>query len=172
MHLQGDSFFQSNHALTPALARWHCNDFAGETLLDLYGGLGLFGIHHGPSYSHVTLVEISRKMARRGTQNYTENGISSYSAQGMPAERFFSRRNQQFDTVIVDPPRNGLSKKVRQGIVNAGAKRIIYISCNPATQARDLNFFVNKCNFRIADAAFFDMYPHTPHMETAVLLTP
>ena len=72
------------------------------------------------------------------------------------------------DVIITDPPRAGMHPDVVQTIINAAPKRIVYVSCNPATQARDLQLL--DAHYRVAAVQPVDMFPHTPHVENVVLL--
>lgn len=77
---------------------------------------------------------------------------------------------QKVDCLIVDPPRPGLTKEVRQSIQSIRPRQIVYISCNPSTQARDIASFVNN-GYKIIKAVVFDCYPNTSHIETGIILT-
>ncbi|MGM0462597.1 MAG: class I SAM-dependent RNA methyltransferase [Fibrobacterota bacterium] len=169
--VRGDDFFQSNRYLIPELATWKEKLLQGESLLDLFGGAGFFALHHGKNFARITLVESSKAMARRAQKNFSAANMSHASVLGITAEHFFATARQyEFSTVIVDPPRPGLSKKVRAGLRHLSPKKLLYISCNPATQVRDLHFLTRTGTYEITHLAFFDMYPHTPHMETAAVL--
>jgi tRNA/tmRNA/rRNA uracil-C5-methylase (TrmA/RlmC/RlmD family) len=169
--LRGDDFFQSNRYLIPDLATWKEELLQGESLLDLFGGAGFFALHHGKNFSRITLVESSKAMARRAQKNFDAAQMPHARALGISAEHFFAAaQKHDYSTVIVDPPRPGLSKKVRAGLQNLSPKKILYISCNPATQVRDLQFLTRTGTYEMTQLAFFDMYPHTPHMETAAVL--
>ena len=73
------------------------------------------------------------------------------------------------DTIIVDPPRPGLHKNTVKDIIELKPTKIIYVSCNPPTQARDINLFLND-NYNVLDIQPIDMFPHTPHIECIVTL--
>lgn len=169
--LQGNSFFQSNRYLTETMGSWCFEDLQGDRLLDLFGGVGLFSLFHGKKFRETVLVEQSQAMAESAEKGFRANGLNTGSALGMKSEAFFkSRHAKNFDTVIVDPPRTGLTPEVLDGVVTIAPKQILYISCNPATQARDLGYWVNKKGYKIAKTAIFDLYPNSSHMETGVLL--
>jgi len=168
--VEGDSFFQSNRFLTEAMANWCCDRLCGNRLLDLFGGVGLFSLFHGKRFKETVLVELSVAMADKAKEGFRDNGFTTGTALGMSSESFFhSAKAREFDTVIVDPPRTGLSKEVRKGVIDLQPQMILYISCNPTTMARDLGVWVTK-GYRIERTALFDLYPNTWHMEAGVLL--
>ena len=169
--LEGTSFFQSNSFLTEKLAYWADDELKGSNLLDLFGGVGLFSVAHGAKFDSVTLVEQSKPMAEKALQSMKSNGLSNVKTYGQSAERFFQKSKAgEYDTIIVDPPRTGLSKEVRKGIASIAPQQILYISCDPTTQARDLEVLVNKKGYKVSKLALFDLYPNTHHIECAVLL--
>jgi 23S rRNA (uracil1939-C5)-methyltransferase len=169
--VSGKSFFQSNRFLVEKLANWCSDELKGDTLLDLFGGVGLFSSFHHKNFKETTLVEIDKKMANEANDHFRANDMKNCKAVAMSSERYFSDIQPfSFDALIVDPPRDGLSKDVRNGIVKLSPKQILYISCNPTTQARDLDFLVNSKRYKIVKTAIFDMYPNSYHMESAVLL--
>lgn len=169
--LKGDSFFQSNQYLTETLATWCDDEISGTNLLDLFGGVGLFTLFHGPKFDKALLVEIEKSMVKESRRCFAMNGLAQAEALALPAEKFFANPPKEcFDTVIVDPPRPGLTREVRVGIKKLSPETLLYISCNPTTQARDVGYFVNDLGYRIERLALFDLYPNTHHMETGILL--
>jgi len=169
--LTGSSFFQGNKFLVEEMATWCNEEVQGEKLLDLFGGVGLFSLFHGSKFKSTTLVEMSEKMATKAQEGFVENGFDTGKAIGSSSEDFFKTVTAgDFDTVIVDPPREGLSNEVRGGIEKLKPNTVLYISCNPSTQARDLSYFVKSCGYEIKKTALFDLYPNTPHVESGVLL--
>ena len=170
--LEGTSFFQSNSFLTEQLAHWCEEELSGDSLLDLFGGVGLFAVAHGKNFKEVTIVEQSKSMAEKALHSLKSNGIANPTTFSTSAERFFnSAKKGSYDTVIVDPPRTGLSKEARKGLSDMAPSTILYIACDPATQARDLEVLVNKKGYSVKRIALFDLYPNTHHMEVGVLLT-
>ncbi len=168
--IKGDSFFQSNAFLIEKMASWCSEELHGDRLLDLFGGVGLFSLFHGERFKETVLVEMSKSMARSAQKGFEENGFLTGKAFGMSSEHFFNGKHaQNFDAVVVDPPREGLTKEVREGLVKLGSKQILYISCNPSTQARDLGYLVNN-GYSLVKTALFDLYPNSSHMESGALL--
>lgn len=169
----GNSFFQGNKYLLEKLGAWAEPSVSGEFFIDMFGGLGFFSIMLGKNFSGGLLVESIDKQVELAKTNFTNNGIDHITAKAISAEMFFeeeSNKLQKPDLIIVDPPRPGLTKKVREGIRDLKPHTVLYVSCNPSTQARDVEFFVNKCGCTIERGALFDLYPQTHHMETLLFL--
>ena len=104
--------------------------------------------------------------------NFRNNGMTGFSALPNRLRISFSAARSPYpvDCLVVDPPRAGLSQKVRDGIQKLGPRMILSVSCNPSTHARDVGYFVNTCGYTIVKAALFDLYPNTHHIETAMVL--
>jgi len=169
--VDGNSFFQANKFITPTMVDW-CEDnvFECENLFDIYGGVGLFSAFCSKKVKNITLLEIDEIMAKTAQRNFDKNKIKSAKAFGLSAEKSIKSINVKPDCVIIDPPRIGLSKEVRNGINSLSPQKIIYISCDISTQCRDCNFFVNECGYKIEKTAVFDCYPNTFHIESGVVL--
>jgi 23S rRNA (uracil1939-C5)-methyltransferase len=166
--VNNNSFFQANKFLTVRMADW-CKEqvFYCENLLDIYGGVGLFSVFCSEKAKNITLVEIDENMANFAQKTFKKNGILNAKAIGMSVEKFLSDEKINADCIIIDPPRVGLDKKVAE-IIAKSTKKIIYISCNPTTQARDAKIFMDF-GFRIVKTAIFDCYPNTFHIETGIV---
>jgi len=172
-HLKGDSFFQQNRYLLTDLGTWASAGLDGARALDLYGGCGFFSILHGDRFKELLLIEEHKRLTHLAQKNFAENGFRNFKTRAIRAERFFTAENsalQRFDVIIVDPPRSGLSKVVRKGIAACNPPAILSISCDPATHARDLGWFMHHGGYTIKQIALFDLYPNTHHLETAALL--
>ncbi len=169
----GNSFFQGNGFLLEKLGTWAEPSVSGKFFIDMFGGLGFFSIMLGKRFSKGLLVESLEKQTELAKKNFINNGISHISSKAISAETFFneeSNKIQKPDLIIVDPPRPGLTGKVRDGIRDLQPQTVLYVSCNPSTQARDVGFFVNKCGYTIERGALFDLYPQTHHIETVLFL--
>jgi len=169
----GNTFFQSNGFLLAALGNWAKPYVGGEFCLDLYGGIGFFSTLLADRFKRGILVEIDKEHVRLANENLSNNGSNHFRAIAVSSESSMDKPfiPQKVDCAIVDPPRPGLTRKVREGIANMQPETVLYVSCNPSTQARDIGFFVNRQGYRIERAVFFDCYPNTHHMETALLLS-
>jgi 23S rRNA (uracil1939-C5)-methyltransferase len=171
-HVDGDSFFQANKFLHHQLGQWASLFIEGKYAIDLYGGVGFFAIMLGDCFERGLLVDSDQALVAKAEKNLKANGFSRWSARHSVAERFFNESIddcEDVDCLIVDPPRAGLSDTVRQGIFKFKPLKILYISCNPSTQARDAGFLVKRCGYQLTHAAVFDCYPQTSHIETGLL---
>jgi 23S rRNA (uracil1939-C5)-methyltransferase len=169
----GSSFFQSNIFLCGPLGRCAAEWLEGESFCDLYGGAGFFSAFVALRFSGGILVDNEESHVAEAKRNLAGNGIVNVSSIAQTAAAFIEtlgRGNKKPTCVIVDPPRTGLDERVRLGIAQILPPVILYVSCDPATQARDAGFFVNAQGYRIEKAALFDFYPQTHHLETVLLL--
>lgn len=139
-----------------------------ETVLDLFCGLGNFTIPLAKYGAHVTGVEGSEAMVERGLENASHNGVlekvAFYAAN---LDDDFSEKpwaQTIYDKLLIDPPRSG-ALKIVENIERFKAKRIVYVSCNPATLARDAGILKDK-GYRLTQAGVMDMFPHTTHVES------
>ena len=164
------SFFQSNRYLVPELVGAVARFTERHEVVDLYAGVGLFAvsiaaIRGGP----VTAVERDRCSARDLVSNAAPLA-SAVRVVRAPVETFLKgSAGLEGAAVIVDPPRTGLSRDVVARLVRRRPKRIVYVSCDVATQARDLRAF-RESSYRIDQVQAFDMFPNTAHIETVVSL--
>jgi len=140
---------------------------AHHQVLDLFCGLGNFTIPAARQAAGVVGVEASDAMVRRGYENARRNGLEnlafhawdlSREPQGQPWAR------QRYERVLLDPPRSGALEMVRM-MPHFGAEKLVYVSCNPATLARDAGELVAR-GYRLSDAGVMDMFPHTAHVES------
>ncbi|HEX4870159.1 MAG TPA: 23S rRNA (uracil(1939)-C(5))-methyltransferase RlmD [Moraxellaceae bacterium] len=139
----------------------------GERVLDLFSGLGNFTLPLATRAGSVIGVEGSQAMADRGLENARANGLGNvaFHAQDLTAD--FSAQpwaRQGFDRLLIDPPRSGAEEVVRY-LPKFGAKRVVYVSCNPATLARDAGL-LKEAGYRLRLAGVMDMFPHTTHVES------
>lgn len=169
--LPAGSFFQSNFQLLPDLLDRVCELAAltgGEEVVDLYAGVGLFGLALSGRAGHVTAIEIdplATEAARRTARAWGRTNVDLFAA---PAEEAVADL-PRVDRVIVDPPRTGLDRRVIETLIAREPGAIIYVSCNPATFARDAAAFV-RAGYAIEHLSLFDFYPQTVHMETVAWL--
>jgi 23S rRNA (uracil1939-C5)-methyltransferase len=170
--VEGDGFFQSNAPLLTRLIEWVSSRVEGTRFLDLYGGTGLFSLALHRRFERGTLVETSEPLVAKARECFARNGVDTVKALCGSAEAYIANagRGESPDCVLVDPPRPGLTRLVRQGIRDLAPSRVVYVSCNPATLARDTGFLVNSCGYRIEAGALFDLYPQTHHVEAAVVM--
>lgn len=161
------SFFQVNRHLVDELVLTVTGGDGGELALDLYAGVGLFSAALASSFHHIFAVEASQT----SHSDLVHNGPSSVKAVGARTEDYLRNRpaRKRPDLVVLDPPRTGIGKSVARSLVELGAPRIRYVSCDPATLARDLAPLL-AAGYRIEEAHLFDLFPQTYHIESVVLL--
>jgi 23S rRNA (uracil1939-C5)-methyltransferase len=168
------SFFQTNSRQALQLYRT-VRDFAGltgaERVYDLYTGTGSIALFLARRAAQVVGVEMTDEAVVDARQNAARNGVGNarfYA--GDMRELFrpeFVAANGRPDVIVLDPPRAGIHPDVAGNILGSGAQRLVYVSCNPATQARDLAWL--SSHYRITCVQPVDMFPHTHHVENVVL---
>ncbi len=171
--VSGDSFFQGNAFLCEKLGAWGQQSVSGETFVDLYGGVGFFSIMLHRCFSKGVIIDSIGSQIELAHKNLRMNGISHIAARTCSAEVFLSEMKGSgpgIDCLFIDPPRTGLTPSVRQSILVCRPSMILYVSCNPSTQARDVGFLVGNAGYSLEKAALFDLYPNTHHLETVLVL--
>lgn len=159
-----DGFFQSNLELLPELVEEVVRLAGkGNQVLDLYGGVGLFGAFLAESFQQVTVVEVVPQALELARTNVPRGKFFSGEV-----EAWLGKNPGSPDCVVVDPPRTGLSEKVRRALVKMASPRIVYVSCNPDTMARDSRDLAAG-GYRRESLKVFDFYPQTPHIEAVGL---
>jgi 23S rRNA (uracil1939-C5)-methyltransferase len=161
------AFFQVNRHLVEELVSVVTSNASGNTALDLYAGVGLFSAVLARSFHHIFAVEASLI----SHTDLVQNGPANVKAVGTRTEDYLRNRPERMrpDLVVIDPPRTGAGKVVSRWLVELGAPRIRYVSCDPATLARDLAALLAS-GYRIEEAHLFDLFPQTFHIETVMLL--
>ncbi len=166
-----DSFFQTNSYQAEILYDTVI-EFAAprktDKMLDLYCGTGTIAIFLAGAGAHVVGVESEARAVADARLNAAENGIADIEFVHAPVEHFIAGA-ESADIVVVDPPRAGLHPKALPGIVKLDPAKLVYVSCNPATLARDLRFLIDK-GFELERTVAVDMFPHTYHIESVSLL--
>ncbi len=162
-------FTQVNHAVNRLLVRRALDLLApapGERILDLFCGLGNFTLPIASLGAQVTGLEASESLLARARDNAAANGLA---AQFVATDLF--RAGVQIpkaDKWLLDPPRSGAVELVK-AIGEDGPRRIVYVSCDPATLARDAGVLVQTSGYRLAAAGVINMFPHTAHVESIAL---
>ena len=173
------SFFQTNRHLTDELVKIVTQGQSGKLALDLYAGVGLFStalcdFHHIVSVesSQTSTADLSYNLPPKGkaVQATTEQFLASAENSGSVGKGVVAPgAAYKPDLVVVDPPRNGLGDGVARRLANLGAPRVAYISCDPATLARDLVPLL-AAGYRVEQVHLVDLFPQTYHLETVVHL--
>jgi 23S rRNA (uracil1939-C5)-methyltransferase len=164
------SFFQVNRFLVESLARRATADASGQFALDLYAGVGLFSLPLAGGFDRVVAVEGNPAATRDLEENVraAASGRGEIEVRTQDAEEFLPRWNARPDLILLDPPRAGLSDAVRMRLAAIGAPEIRYVSCDPATLARDLKGL--SAAYEVAQVELFDLFPQSFHLETLVRL--
>jgi 23S rRNA (uracil1939-C5)-methyltransferase len=170
-------FFQANLYLTDQLVDEVCR-LAGSqeinTLIDAYCGGGLFSIFLAPYAENVVGIEISKKSVKYARINAENADVKNVRfVQGkveniLPGELLSSKKESNL--IVLDPPRSGCSESVLKTIADLKPQKVIYGSCNPATQARDVKY-LNERGYALLSLVPVDMFPQTEHIEVVGLLT-
>ena len=144
-----------------------------DTVLDLYCGAGTISLCLAQHAAHVIGAEIVPEAVQNATENAVRNGIENAEflcADAGEAAAALAKRGLKPDCVVVDPPRKGMYQEAIDAIVSMQPRRIVYVSCDPGTLARDLKLLYDR-GYAPAAAEAVDMFPHTPHVETVVLMS-
>lgn len=164
------TFFQINPSLLGALIDFALADAAGERALDLYSGVGLFTLPLARRFETVVAVEANAAAARFARRNLQRADLSNTRIiTATVTDWFRSAVLDQADFVLLDPPRAGAESAVIGGILRLKASHVCYVSCDPATLARDLKKLVAG-GYVVQSLRAFDLFPQTHHVETVVHL--
>ena len=176
--ISANSFFQTNSVQGEKLYKI-ARDFAefrgDEILYDLYCGTGSTSIFMAQQVKQVYGFEVVPPAVEDAVRNAVSNGIINCRFFPANLDKFFRKSSilseiEPPDIVFLDPPRAGMHPKLVNDVVDMSPEKIVYISCNPSTQARDVALLSEK-GFKLKNLAMVDMFPHTPHIETVALLT-
>lgn len=160
------SFFQANRFLLPDLVRGVLDAVpADRDVLDLYAGVGLFSVAFAAGGRRgLTAVEGDRSSGADLTHNAAQFG-DTIRVVSSSVEDYLSQVSSSPATVIVDPPRTGLSRQTIESIIRLAPERMVYVSCDPPTMARDAKRLL-EANYQLTSLRAFDLFPNTPHVES------
>ena len=164
------SFFQAHWNLNKKVVELMVNELQqleGAKVLDLYAGAGNFSLPLAVHASQVVAVEENPHAAEDGQRNAGLNSIKNCRFIKSSAEKY--KIHEKFDVVFLDPPRPGLTSEVMKKITDLSPKKIVYVSCNPATLARDFKKLNEKYN--IDSLRMIDFFPNTYHVEALAFLS-
>lgn len=171
------AFFQTNRFLTDELVNIVTAGRSGELALDLYAGVGLFSTALACNFRHIVSVESSqtaasdlqynRPMNGKAVHAETEHYLTELGDKGRAGKGASSVHKP--DLVVVDPPRSGLGDPVARALASVAAPRVTYVSCDPATLARDLVPLL-AAGYRVEEAHLVDLFPQTYHLESVLQL--
>ncbi len=176
--ISAGSFFQTNTVQAEKLytvAKGFARLRKTDTVYDLYSGTGSIALFVSDEAGIVIGIESVESAVRDAERNAEQNGVTNCSfihgdlKDRLTKDTGWMQSQPKPDVLIVDPPRSGMHPRVVEEIAKMGVSRIVYVSCNPATQARDVKALCEK-NYRIARLQPVDMFPHTYHIENVALL--
>jgi 23S rRNA (uracil1939-C5)-methyltransferase len=167
------SFFQTNSEMAAVLQNT-VSEFVApapdDRIMDLYCGSGFLTMALAKKAKQIIGVEIDDAAAALARTNDKLNNLSNVEFRPGATENILSQTfaDMSPDAIVVDPPRAGLHPKALETLTSSGVKRLIYVSCNPASLARDLKTLLK--NYFVEEIRGLDLFPHTPHVETVVKL--
>ncbi len=167
-----NTFFQNNVYLADRLISDAVAAAAPDSTMrvaDLYGGVGAIGLHLARRVVSVDGVEAVADSVARAQRNAIANGVANFNP--ICADTLEYLRAQpagSLPVIVADPPRTGLGPQVCHELLRLAPQRIVYVSCNPLTQVADLQIL--KTVYRVIGLRGYDMFPHTPHIETIAVL--
>ncbi|MDK2913128.1 MAG: tRNA (uracil-5-)-methyltransferase [Thermococcaceae archaeon] len=160
-----NSFFQTNSYQAVNLLKEVANAVEGEKVLDLYSGVGTFGIYLARKGMRVEGIEINPFAVEMATKTAELNGVEAKFRVGSDRE---VESLSSYDTVVLDPPRAGLHPKLIKRLLRDRPETIVYVSCNPKTLAENLGSLREA--YKVESIRGLDMFPHTPHVEVVTKL--
>lgn len=169
------SFYQINYAGTEILyskAMQFADISKEDVVIDAYSGVGTIGIIASRYAKEVISVELNREAVKDAKINASINNVGNIKFFCADATEFLlgaAQENEKIDVVLMDPPRAGSTVEFMKSVCTLAPEKVVYISCNPETLARDLVYFT-KNGYRVKKVQPVDMFPHTNHVETVVLL--
>ena len=172
-HISAKSFYQVNPVQTHVLyskALEYCSLKGNETVIDLYCGVGTISMFLAKQAGHVIGIEIVEQAIENAKENAKLNGLNNIDFVCSDAASYAKKLSDEGmhpDVVVVDPPRKGCDQVTIDSIVQMNPDRIVYVSCDPATLARDLQIFETK-NYHCQIVQPVDMFPFTHHIENVV----
>ena len=175
--VSADTFFQVNPSSADNIFKYVKNyiseNFESPTILDAYAGITTFGICLSDIAKKVVSVEEVKASVDLASKVIKENGIKNVELHNMDAGAFFEKelntKGRKFDITVLDPPRKGCTQESLDYALRLTKSKIVYVSCNPATLARDLKYLKEKgCNIEYIQP--FDMFPHTYHIENVAII--
>ena len=175
LHFLARDFFQNNPFILPAFTGYVREQAAGSGarfLVDAYCGSGLFALACAPVFEQVAGIEISDTSVKFATENAQANGITNANFRAGEASQIFAglKFPPSETAVVIDPPRKGCDESFLQQLFAFGPRAVVYVSCDPATQMRDLKTFLAS-GYTLKSVQPFDLFPQTRHLECVITLT-
>ena len=170
------SFYQINHTQTEVLyglAVDAAHLTGKEVVLDAYCGIGTIGLTAADHAKQVVGVEVNREAVHDAIGNAKHNGVKNARFFAADATRWIGEAaaaGERADVIFMDPPREGSTPQFIESVARMAPKRVVYVSCNPATLARDLELLTRK-GYKVESSTPVDMFPHSEHIETVCALS-
>ena len=167
-------FFQNNPYILPEFIDYIVNKACGDRidfLVDAYCGVGIFGIFGSKHFQNVIGIEINERAIELANRNAATNNITNIRFIANPAKALFAEKlsDPKRTSVIIDPPRKGCDEDFLSQLVHFAPRKIVYVSCGPDTQARDVKFLIAN-GYAINEVQPFDLFPQTRHIENVITL--
>ncbi len=174
LHFLARDFFQNNPFILPAFTgyvRQQAAASGARFLVDAYCGSGLFALTAAPAFEQVSGIELSATSINFARENAAANGIANATFQAGDASAIFAGLTfpPRETVVVIDPPRKGCDENFLNQLFAFGPRAVVYVSCDPATQMRDLKHFTAK-GYTLTAVQPFDLFPQTRHLECVVTL--
>jgi 23S rRNA (uracil1939-C5)-methyltransferase len=177
--ISANSFFQTNTTQAERLydvAKRMAQLRPSDVVFDLYCGTGTIALFIADAVTEVVGIEVVESAAIDARRNAELNGVTNCRfvlgdlKEKLTKDREWLQRHAPPNVIIIDPPRSGMHEKSIKEVLNLKARRIVYVSCNPATQARDLKLLCKEDGYLIEEVQPVDMFPHTEHIECVAVL--
>lgn len=167
-----EAFFQINHELLELLLGEAIRDEEGKTAIDLYSGVGLFTLPLARKFDQVTAVEANPRAVNYAQRNLDAADLNNVELANLSVAEWLKHwlGFERPEFLLLDPPRTGAESGVIEGILSVAPQKICYVSCDPATLARDLNKLLAG-GYSLDSIVGFDMFPQTHHVETVARLS-
>jgi 23S rRNA (uracil1939-C5)-methyltransferase len=167
-----EAFFQINHELLELLVGEAVGEEEGKTAIDLYSGVGLFTLPLARRFDQVTAVEANSRAVDYAQRNLDAAELDNVEVANMSVAEWLKHwlGFERPEFLLLDPPRTGAESGVIEGILSVAPRKICYVSCDPATLARDLNKLLEG-GYSLDSIVGFDMFPQTHHVETVARLS-
>jgi len=172
LHLSPEAFFQLNTEQAENLYNYAISKIDPcETLVEAYCGIGAMSLLASSKAKQVYGIELNPQAIQDAKKNARLNQIQNceFICEDASEGVYRIAKKQKIDTLLLDPPRSGLNDGMLEAILKSQPNRIIYISCNPATLAK--NLAILKQSYQVLTIQAFDLFPQTPHVESVVLLS-
>lgn len=167
------SFFQTNSYGAEKLyetVREFAGDVSDKIVFDLYSGTGTIGIIMAPMAKKVIGIELVEEAVMSARENAELNGLKNCTFIAGDVSKKLKEIKEMPDVVIVDPPRSGINPKALEDIIKFNPQKVVYVSCNPESLARDLKIF-SEGGYKVDKVKCVDMFPHTYHVECVTLMS-